>query len=82
MWVKLANPVYAKCRLQCYGGPLQLRATAAKCPPLAAAIALQRKANGGEWDATASSVEFPVVEVSWVPNRPGVYDLLVGIWWI
>jgi len=63
-WIKLANPVYAKCRLQCYGGPLQLRATAAKCPPLAAAIALQRKANGGEWDATASSVEFPVVEVS------------------
>ena len=40
-WIKLTNPVYSKSRIQCYGGPLQLKAAANKCPPLAAAIALQ-----------------------------------------
>ena len=42
-WVKLQNPVYSTCRIQCYGGPLQLRAAASSNPPLAAAIALQRQ---------------------------------------
>jgi ATP-dependent DNA helicase Q4 len=66
-WLKLANPVYSHCKVQCYGGPLQLKAVACKSPPLAAAIAIQRQ-NGGaaavEALATASSVEFPVVDVS------------------
>ena len=47
---------------QCYGGPRQLRQIAAKCPPLAAAVAILRQ-RGEELEA-ASSVEFPVVEVS------------------
>ena len=65
-WLRLANPVYARCKVQCYGGPLQLRATACKCPPLAAAIAIQRQNSvaGIDTFATASSVEFPVVDVS------------------
>ena len=61
-WVKLQNPVYSHCRVQCYGGPLQLRSIASSCPPLAAAIALQRQ-KGADFSG-ASSVEFPVVEVS------------------
>jgi ATP-dependent DNA helicase Q4 len=63
-YLRLANPVYARCKVQCYGGPLQLRAVACKCPPLAAAIALQRQSGAADALATASSVEFPVVEVS------------------
>jgi len=61
-WVKLGNPVYSHCRVQCYGGPLQLRSVAAQSPPIAAAIALQRQ-KGVDF-AGASSVEFPVVEIS------------------
>ena len=49
-------------RVQCYGGPRQLRQIASKCPPLAAAIAILRQ--GGADLSSASSVEFPVVEVS------------------
>jgi len=66
-WLRLANPVYARCKVQCYGGPLQLRAIACTCPPLAAAIAIQRQSGGqaaADAFATASSVEFPVVAVS------------------
>ena len=56
----LANNIQA--RVQCYGGPRQLRQIASKCPPLAAAIAILRQ--GGTDLTSASSVEFPVVEVS------------------
>ena len=61
-WVKLANPVYSTGKVQCYGGPQQLRIVAASCPPLAAAIAIQRQ-RGIEVNG-ASTIEFPVVEVS------------------
>ena len=58
--LSLANVIQA--RVQCYGGPRQLRQIASKCPPLAAAIAILRQ--GGTELTSASSVEFPVVEVS------------------
>eukprot|EP00090_Calanus_glacialis_P000787 TRINITY_DN10552_c0_g1_i1.p1 TRINITY_DN10552_c0_g1~~TRINITY_DN10552_c0_g1_i1.p1 ORF type:complete len:1436 (-),score=591.02 TRINITY_DN10552_c0_g1_i1:100-4407(-) len=62
-YIKLSNPVYCMAKVQCYGGPRQLRQVAAKCPPLAAAIALLRQAGQQDLQA-ASSVEFQVVEVS------------------
>jgi len=61
--IQLANPVYCMAKVQCYGGPRQLRQIASKCPPLAAAIALLRQA-GQEDLQTASSVEFQVIDVS------------------
>ena len=61
-WVRLQNPVYSTCRIQCYGGPIQLRSAASSNPPLAAAIALQRQ-KGVDFSG-ASSLEFPVVDVS------------------
>ena len=60
--LRLENPVYCKAKVQCYGGPRQLRAIAARCPPLAAAIALLRQ--GGADINLASSVEFGVVNVA------------------
>ncbi|XP_076449697.1 ATP-dependent DNA helicase Q4-like isoform X2 [Babylonia areolata] len=56
------SPVYATCRLQCYGGPSQLQALAHRCPPVAVAIAKQKL--GGRTFGTSSSLEFPVVELS------------------
>merc|ERR550519_840118 len=61
-WLKLHNPVYSHCKMHFYGGPRQMRTVAARCPPLAAAIALARQA--GENLDTASNFAFPVVEVS------------------
>jgi len=61
-FVKLCNLVYATCKVQCYGGPIQLRSIAASCPPLAAAIAIQRQR--GIHVTGMSSIEFPVVDVS------------------
>lgn len=61
-FVKLCNPVYATCKVQCYGGPNQLMVTAASCPPLAAAIAIQRQK--GIQVTGLSSIEFPVVDIS------------------
>ena len=60
--VHVSNHVYCQAKVQCYGGPRQLRQIAAKSPPLAAAVAILRK-QGVELEA-ASSVEFPVVSVS------------------
>ena len=60
--VNVSNHVYCQAKVQCYGGPRQLRQIAAKCPPLAAAIAILRQ-DGQSFEA-ASSVEFPVVSVS------------------
>eukprot|EP00092_Neocalanus_flemingeri_P040667 GFUD01044278.1.p1 GENE.GFUD01044278.1~~GFUD01044278.1.p1 ORF type:complete len:1538 (+),score=567.86 GFUD01044278.1:263-4615(+) len=62
-YIKLSNPVYSMAKVQCYGGPRQLRQVAARCPPLAAAIAILRQAGEQDLQA-ASSVEFQVVEVS------------------
>jgi len=61
-YISLSNPVYCMAKVQCYGGPRQLRQVAANCPPLAAAIALLRQ-DGQDLQA-ASSVVFQVVEVS------------------
>ena len=60
--LRLENPIYCKAKVQCYGGPRQLRAFAARCPPLAAAIALLRQS--GVDINLASSVEFGVVNVA------------------
>ena len=60
--VNVSNHVYSHAKVQCYGGPRQLRQVAAKCPPLAAAIAILRQ--GGHELEAASSVEFPVVSIS------------------
>ena len=60
--LRLENPVYCKAKVQCYGGPRQQRAVAARCPPLAAAIALLRQS--GVDINLASSVEFGVVNVA------------------
>ena len=60
--LRLENPVYCKAKVQCYGGPRQQRAAAARCPPLAAAIALLRQS--GVDINLASSVEFGVVNVA------------------
>jgi len=62
-YISLSNPVYCMAKVQCYGGPRQLRQVAARSPPLAAAIAILRQ--GGMQDIqSASSIEFQVVEVS------------------
>ena len=42
----VSNHVYCQAKVQCYGGPRQLRQVAAKCPPLAAAVAIIRQ--GGD----------------------------------
>ncbi|XP_025115631.1 ATP-dependent DNA helicase Q4-like isoform X3 [Pomacea canaliculata] len=55
-------PVYATCQLQCYGGPQQLQAVAKKCPPVGVAIARQKLR--GERFERASSLTFPVVDIS------------------
>lgn len=62
-WIKIHNPVYARCKVRCYGGPRQLRQLARTSPPLAAAIALLRKAGEQGLDRTAV-VDFPVVSVA------------------
>ena len=61
-YLHLENHVYCKAKVQCYGGPRQLRVVAARSPPLAAAIAILRQ--GGADISAASSVEFQVVEVA------------------
>merc|ERR1719369_2560778 len=62
-YIKLSNPVYCMAKVQCYGGPRQLRQVASRSPPMAAAIAILRQ--GGMQDIqSASSIEFQVVEVS------------------
>ena len=61
-WLKLENPVYSDCKIQCYGGPNQLKLLATKCPPLAAAVALAKE-NGENFDKKAT-ISFPVVSVA------------------
>ncbi|XP_041376868.1 ATP-dependent DNA helicase Q4-like [Gigantopelta aegis] len=61
-WVENLQPVYATCKLQCYGGPAQLQAVAKKCPPVAVAIAKQKME--GETFSYRSSVEFDIIELS------------------
>ncbi|XP_048253388.1 ATP-dependent DNA helicase Q4-like [Haliotis rufescens] len=56
------QPVYATCKVLCYGGPPQLQAVSKKCPPVAVAIARQKME--GKSFSNANSVEFPIVEVS------------------
>ncbi len=63
-WVKLLNPVYCTCKVRCYGGPRQLRATAAQSPPLAAALALARKDGDAQGLEQSALFEFPVVSVA------------------
>ena len=61
-WIKVQNPVYSSCRIRCYGGPRQLKAVAQKSPPVAAAVALEKK-RGRCLDKTAQ-FDFPVVSVA------------------
>ncbi|XP_064610568.1 ATP-dependent DNA helicase Q4-like [Liolophura sinensis] len=55
-------PVYATCKLQCYGGPLQLEAVAKKCPPVAVTIARLKK--DGNFDKKRKDLDFNVTEVA------------------
>uniref|UniRef100_A0A8C8SQ83 DNA 3'-5' helicase n=1 Tax=Pelusios castaneus TaxID=367368 RepID=A0A8C8SQ83_9SAUR len=61
-WLELLHPTYSSCRVVCYGGPQQLRATAKSCPPIALCLARERLA--GVDHTHASSVEFNVVALS------------------
>ena len=60
-WIKLENPVYSDCKIQCYGGANQLKLISTKCPPLAAAAAIARE-KGDNLDKSAT-ISFPVVSV-------------------
>ena len=61
-WLVNLPPTYAKCTIQCYGGPSQLQQLAKSCPPVAVAIA--KNQSRGKSYRHASSVEFDVVEVA------------------
>ncbi|KAG7168893.1 uncharacterized protein LOC121866392 [Homarus americanus] len=60
--IHLNSHAYANCTVSCYGGPRQLVAVSRKCPPLAAAIALERQ-KGVRFE-NVNRVSFPVVEVA------------------
>lgn len=60
--LKLMHHAYATCVVSCYRGPRQLCAISKKCPPLAVAIALERK-KGKSFDKT-NSITFPVVDIA------------------
>uniref|UniRef100_UPI00398F59C0 ATP-dependent DNA helicase Q4 isoform X2 n=1 Tax=Pristiophorus japonicus TaxID=55135 RepID=UPI00398F59C0 len=61
-WVELMHPTFSTCRLECYSGPMQLRITARRCPPVAVALAKERLS--GVDHTHSSSVEFDVVELA------------------
>ncbi|XP_055655252.1 ATP-dependent DNA helicase Q4 isoform X2 [Falco peregrinus] len=61
-WLELLPPTYSFCRLQCYGGPQQLRATARRSPPVAVFMARERLA--GRDHSQASLLEFDMVSLS------------------
>ncbi|GCC18821.1 hypothetical protein chiPu_0018080 [Chiloscyllium punctatum] len=61
-WVELMHPTFSTCRLQCYSGPVQLRSTARRCPPIAVALAKERLR--GVDHTHSNSVEFDVVELA------------------
>lgn len=60
--LRLLPLTYARCKINCYRGAVQLQGIAKKCSPVAVAIAKQ-KLEGKKF-CTASSVEFPVIELS------------------
>ncbi|XP_050796528.1 ATP-dependent DNA helicase Q4 isoform X3 [Gopherus flavomarginatus] len=61
-WVEMLHPTFSSCRVVCYGGPQQLRATAKSSPPVAVCLARERLA--GVDHTHASSVEFDVIALS------------------
>uniref|UniRef100_A0A8C0QQP1 DNA 3'-5' helicase n=1 Tax=Chelonoidis abingdonii TaxID=106734 RepID=A0A8C0QQP1_CHEAB len=61
-WVEMLHPTFSSCRVVCYGGPQQLRATAQSSPPVAVCLAQERLA--GVDHTHASSVEFDVIALS------------------
>uniref|UniRef100_A0A8C4YMJ3 DNA 3'-5' helicase n=1 Tax=Gopherus evgoodei TaxID=1825980 RepID=A0A8C4YMJ3_9SAUR len=61
-WVEMLHPTFSSCRVVCYGGPQQLRATAQSSPPVAVCLARERLA--GVDHTHASSVEFDVIALS------------------
>ncbi|XP_051527605.1 ATP-dependent DNA helicase Q4 isoform X2 [Myxocyprinus asiaticus] len=61
-WVELLHPTLSVCKLQCYGGPQQLRKLTKLCPPIA--VTLARKRMTGERVESYDSLEFDVVELA------------------
>ncbi|XP_056597984.1 ATP-dependent DNA helicase Q4 [Triplophysa dalaica] len=61
-WVELLHPTLSVCKLQCYGGPQQLRKITKLCPPVAVMLARMRLA--GERVESCDSLEFDVVELA------------------
>ncbi|TRY87371.1 hypothetical protein DNTS_003944 [Danionella cerebrum] len=61
-WVELLHPTLSVCKLQCYGGPSQLRNLTKLCPPVA--VALARKRMMGERVQSCDALEFDVVELA------------------
>ncbi|XP_065525170.1 ATP-dependent DNA helicase Q4 isoform X2 [Lathamus discolor] len=61
-WLELLPPTYSSCRLQCYGGPRQLRDVARSSPPVA--VVLARERLEGKEHVQSSSVAFDVVSLS------------------
>ncbi|XP_048059461.1 ATP-dependent DNA helicase Q4 [Megalobrama amblycephala] len=61
-WVELLHPTLSVCKLQCYGGPQQLRKITKLCPPVA--VALARKRMAGECVESCDALEFDVVELA------------------
>lgn len=60
-YLEVLTPVYIMCKVIAYGGPQQIKKGAIDCPPLAMALALQKK---HEQKMTENVFEFPVVDVS------------------
>ncbi|XP_067281238.1 ATP-dependent DNA helicase Q4 [Pseudorasbora parva] len=61
-WVELLHPTLSVCKLQCYGGPQQLRKLTKLCPPVA--VMLARKRMAGERVESCDTLEFDVVELA------------------
>lgn len=61
-WVELLHPTLSVCKLQCYGGPQQLRKIAKLCAPVAVVLARRRMA--GERVQSCDALEFDVVELA------------------
>lgn len=59
-YIELLSPAYTTCTVISYGGPLQIRKAAKECPPLAMALALNKKAD----DKDQNILKFPVVDIA------------------
>lgn len=60
-YLEVLTPVYTVCKIIAYGTAQHIKKAARDCPPLAMALALQKKQN---LELTENVFEFPVVDVA------------------